>query len=153
MQTALILIKLFLFWPALLAQKNCKVAAGCRSYVNFQIYKTHIKPIKPQKPALIKPVKPTRLGFMIKPGFYTNPEFNQATSLAPAENQTLVYQSSESEENYVPQTANGVGKHVFCPLLCHNDTGWNPSIISRESCINTILVKLWKYKVLRLPWI
>ena len=32
MQTALILIRLFLFRPALLAQKNCKVAAGCGSY-------------------------------------------------------------------------------------------------------------------------
>ena len=32
MQTALILIILFLFRPALLAQKNCKVAAGCGSY-------------------------------------------------------------------------------------------------------------------------
>ena len=32
MQTALILIRLFLFRPALLAQKNCKVAAGCDSY-------------------------------------------------------------------------------------------------------------------------
>ena len=42
--------------------------------INFQIYKTHIKPIKPQKPALIKPVKPAGLGFMIKPGFYANPE-------------------------------------------------------------------------------
>ena len=29
---ALILIKLFLFRPVLFAQKNCKVAAGCRSY-------------------------------------------------------------------------------------------------------------------------
>ena len=41
--------------------------------VTFQIYKTHIKPIKPQKPTLIKPVKPAGLGFMIKPGFYANP--------------------------------------------------------------------------------
>ena len=32
MQRALILIRLFLFRPALLAQKNCKVAAGCGSY-------------------------------------------------------------------------------------------------------------------------
>ena len=32
MQTALILIRLFLFRPALFAQKNCKVAAGCGSY-------------------------------------------------------------------------------------------------------------------------
>ena len=38
--------------------------------INFQIYKTHIKP---QKPTLIKPVKPAGLGFMIKPGFYANP--------------------------------------------------------------------------------
>ena len=38
--------------------------------VNFQIYKTHIKP---PKPTLIKPVKPAGLGFMIKPGFYANP--------------------------------------------------------------------------------
>ena len=45
---------------------------------NFQIYKTHIKPIKPKKPALIKPVKPARLGFMIKPGFYANPEYNSS---------------------------------------------------------------------------
>ena len=37
--------------------------------VNFQIYKTHIKP---QKPALIKPAG---LGFMIKPGFYATPGF------------------------------------------------------------------------------
>ena len=43
--------------------------------INFQIYKTHIKPIKPQKPALIKPVKPAGLGFMIKPGFYANPAY------------------------------------------------------------------------------
>ena len=42
--------------------------------INFQIYKTHIKPIKPPKPALIKPVKPAGLGFMIKPGFYANPD-------------------------------------------------------------------------------
>ena len=34
-------------------------------------YKTHIKP---QKPALIKPIKPSGLGFMIKPGFYANPD-------------------------------------------------------------------------------
>ena len=79
-QTAVILIRLFLFRPVLFAQKNCKVhvAAGCGSYgsyeINFQIYKTHIKPIKPQKPALIKPVKPAGLGFMIKPGFYANPD-------------------------------------------------------------------------------
>ena len=39
--------------------------------INFQIYKTHIKAIKP---ALIKPVKPAGLGFMIKPGFYANPD-------------------------------------------------------------------------------
>ena len=33
MQTALILIRLFLFWPVLFAQKNCKLAAaGCWSY-------------------------------------------------------------------------------------------------------------------------
>ena len=33
MQTALILIRLFLFRPVLFAQKNCKVvAAGCGSY-------------------------------------------------------------------------------------------------------------------------
>ena len=31
MQTALILNRLFLFRPALFAQKNCKVAAGCGS--------------------------------------------------------------------------------------------------------------------------
>ena len=74
MQTALILIRLFLFRPVLFAQKNCKVEAGCGSYeINFQIHKTHIKPIKPQKPALIKPIKPAGLGFMIKPGFYANP--------------------------------------------------------------------------------
>ena len=35
--------------------------------INFQIYKTHIKP------ALLKPIKPAGLGFMIKPGFYVNP--------------------------------------------------------------------------------
>ena len=35
--------------------------------INFQIYKTNIKP---QKPSLIKPA---RLGFMIKPRFYANP--------------------------------------------------------------------------------
>ena len=34
--------------------------------VNFQIYKTHIKP---PKPTLIKPVKPAGLGFMKKTGF------------------------------------------------------------------------------------
>ena len=32
MQTALIQIRLFLFRPALLAQKNCKVVAGCGTY-------------------------------------------------------------------------------------------------------------------------
>ena len=32
MQTALILIRLFLFRPELIAQKNCKVASGCGSY-------------------------------------------------------------------------------------------------------------------------
>ena len=32
MQTSFILIRLFLFRPALLAQKNCKVAAGWGSY-------------------------------------------------------------------------------------------------------------------------
>ena len=68
MQTALILIRLFLFRPVLFAQKNCKVAGGCGSCeINFQIDKTHIKP---PKPALIKPAG---LGFMIKPGFYANP--------------------------------------------------------------------------------
>ena len=51
MQTALILIRLFLF-----------------TLINRQIYKTHIKP---QKPALIKL---TGLGFMIKPGFYAKPD-------------------------------------------------------------------------------
>ena len=72
MQTALILIRLFLFRPVLFAQKCCKVAACCGnlwliiSMINFQIYKTHIKP---KKPALIKPVKPAGLGFMIKPSF------------------------------------------------------------------------------------
>ena len=76
MQTALILIRLFLFRPVLFAQKNCKVAAGCGRYeINFQIYKTHIKPITPQKPTLIKPIKPAGLGFMIKPGFYANPDY------------------------------------------------------------------------------
>ena len=34
-----------------------------------------------------------------------------------------------SEENYVPPTAIGVGKHAYCSLLCHNV----PSIISMES--------------------
>ena len=47
--------------------------------INFQIYKTHIKPIKPQKPSLIKPVKPAGLGFMIKPGFYANPVIVRVT--------------------------------------------------------------------------
>ena len=32
MQTILILIRLFLFRPALFAQKDCKVAAGCGSH-------------------------------------------------------------------------------------------------------------------------
>ena len=32
MQTAIILIRRFLFRPALLAQKNCKVAAGGGDY-------------------------------------------------------------------------------------------------------------------------
>ena len=32
MQTAFIMIRLFLFRPVLLEQKNCKVAAGCGSY-------------------------------------------------------------------------------------------------------------------------
>ena len=40
--------------------------------INFQIYKTHIKP---PKPALIKPIKPAGLGFMIKPWFYANPDW------------------------------------------------------------------------------
>ena len=47
--------------------------------VNFQIYKAHIKPIKPRKPALIKPIKPAVLGFMIKPGFYANPDISCIT--------------------------------------------------------------------------
>ena len=52
MQTALILIRLFLFRPALYAQTNCKVAAGCGGVmiiwvINFQIFKTHIKPQNP----------------------------------------------------------------------------------------------------------
>ena len=42
--------------------------------INVQIYKSHIKPIKPQKLALIKPIKPAGLGFMIKPGFCANPD-------------------------------------------------------------------------------
>ena len=50
--------------------------------INFQIYKTHIKPIKP---TLIKPVKPAGLGFMIKPGFYANPE------LVPDASRTACY--------------------------------------------------------------
>ena len=33
-----------------------------------------------------------------------------------------------SEENYVPPTTIGVGKHANCSLLCHND----PSIIIKE---------------------
>ena len=75
MQTALILIRLFLFRPVLFSQKNCKVAAGCESHeINFKIYKTHIKP---KKPAFIKPVKPAGLGFMIKPGFYANPDIKE----------------------------------------------------------------------------
>ena len=34
-----------------------------------------------------------------------------------------------SEENYVPQITNWVN----CSSLCHNNTDWNSSIISRES--------------------
>ena len=34
-------------------QKNCKVAAGCGSYDKLSDLKTHIKPIKPQKPAVL----------------------------------------------------------------------------------------------------
>ena len=81
MKAALILIRMFLFRPVLFAKKNCKVQ--CSSWlwelwliifmINFQIYETHIKPIKP---TLVKPVKPAGLGFMIKPGFYANPDFN-----------------------------------------------------------------------------
>ena len=37
MQTALILIRHFLFRPALLAQKNCKVAAGCGTYDKLSV--------------------------------------------------------------------------------------------------------------------
>ena len=76
MQTAFILIRLFLFRPALLDQKNCKVAVGCGSYDKLSDYKTNIKPIKHQKPALIKHVKPAGLGFMIKLKFYANPAFS-----------------------------------------------------------------------------
>ena len=35
MQTALILIRLFLFRPALFAQKNCKVVAGLRDMIDY----------------------------------------------------------------------------------------------------------------------
>ena len=41
----------------------------------------------------------------------------------------VIIKSMFSEENYVPPTAIGVGKHPYCSLLCHNV----PSIISRES--------------------
>ena len=59
--------------------------------INFQIYKTRIKPINPQKPALIKPVKPAGLGFMIKPGFYANPAADPGVaSMIPAQSHTFV---------------------------------------------------------------
>ena len=32
-----------------------------------------------------------------------------------------------------PPTANWVGMHAYCSLLCHNDTSWIPPIISKES--------------------
>ena len=50
MQTTLILIRLFLFRPALLAQKSCKEAAGYGVMINYRIYKTHINPQNPQNP-------------------------------------------------------------------------------------------------------
>ena len=45
-------------------------------------------------------------------------------------------------------TANWVGKHACCSLMCHNETGWNPSIIPRQSMHIHNLVKLWNCKVL-----
>ena len=69
MQTALTLIRLFLFRPALFAQKkNSQVTVSCGSYDYFN---DKLSP----KPTLIKPIKPTELGFMIKPGFYANPDY------------------------------------------------------------------------------
>ena len=59
--------------------------------INFHIYKTHIKPIKPQKPALIKPVKPARLGFMIKPGFYANPANGRVSPVLPQFSEKLSF--------------------------------------------------------------
>ena len=52
MQAALILIRLFLFRPVLFAQLNCRGGGGGGGgggvmiilMINFQIYKTHIKP-------------------------------------------------------------------------------------------------------------
>ena len=38
-----------------------------------------------------------------------------------------------SEENYVHPTANRVGKHAYCFLLCHND----PSIIVKGEHVQT----------------
>ena len=56
------------------------------------------------------------------------------------------------EENYVLQTANWAGKHAYCSLLCHNDTGWSPSIISRDSMHKhnfgqTLKIQSAEYKV------
>ena len=42
---------------------------------------------------------------------------------------TIIIKAVFSEENYIPQTAIGAGKHAYCPLLCHNV----PSIISRDN--------------------
>ena len=47
----------------------------------------------------------------------------------PLDEANKIIKAVFSEENYVPRTTIGVGKHTFCSLLCHNV----PSIISRES--------------------
>ena len=57
---------------------------------------------------------------------------NQTVALKIKKN-LIILKAVFSEENYVPQTANWVGTHAYCSLLCHNDTGWNQSIIWRES--------------------
>ena len=62
--------RLFLFRPALLAQKNCEVAAGCGSYDKLSdLYNPH----KTHQTPKTRPHKTRRLGFKIKPGFYANP--------------------------------------------------------------------------------
>ena len=58
--------RLFLFRPALLAQKNCEVAAGCGSYDKLSdLYNPH----KTHQTPKTRPHKTRRLGFKIKPGF------------------------------------------------------------------------------------